>query len=54
MSRIHVLEREQRVEGPIERAFAFYGDARNLEPITPPWLGFEVTTPAPIGWGPAR
>ena len=51
MSRVHVLEREQRVELPIEQAFEFYGDARNLERITPPWLGFEVTTPAPIEMG---
>jgi ligand-binding SRPBCC domain-containing protein len=31
-----------------ERAFAFYGDALNLEPLTPPWLHFEVTTPGEI------
>lgn len=41
----HVLERTQRVEVPIEQAFDFYVDARNLEPMTPPWLHFEVTTP---------
>jgi ligand-binding SRPBCC domain-containing protein len=52
MPRFHILEREQRVEIPIERAFEFYGDARNLERITPPWLGFVVTTPAPIEMGP--
>lgn len=46
--RIHLLERSQRVEVPIDRAFAFYGDERNLEPLTPPWLHFEVTTPRPI------
>lgn len=51
MATIHVLERRQRIELPIERTFAFYGDARNLERITPPWLGFEVTTPAPIEMG---
>ena len=51
MSRVHILERQQRVELPIDRAFEFYGDARNLERITPPWLGFEVTTPAPIEMG---
>jgi ligand-binding SRPBCC domain-containing protein len=51
MSRVHVLEREQRVELPLARAFEFYGDAHNLEAITPPWLGFEVTTPAPVRMG---
>ncbi|HWT91201.1 MAG TPA: SRPBCC family protein [Solirubrobacterales bacterium] len=51
MARVHLLERRQRVELPIERAFGFYGDARNLERITPPWLGFEVTTPGPIEMG---
>jgi ligand-binding SRPBCC domain-containing protein len=45
MARVHLLERQQRVELPVEEAFAFYGDARNLERITPPWLRFEVTTP---------
>jgi ligand-binding SRPBCC domain-containing protein len=52
MSRIHILERHQRVEGPNEEVFAFYGDAINLELITPPWLGFEVITPRPIEMGP--
>jgi ligand-binding SRPBCC domain-containing protein len=33
---------------PPERAFAFYGDAQNLEPLTPPWLHFEVTTTGEI------
>jgi ligand-binding SRPBCC domain-containing protein len=52
MSRTHLLQREQRIELPRERAFEFYGDALNLEAITPPWLGFEVTTPGPIEMGP--
>lgn len=51
MTRIHILERQQRIELPISEAFDFYGDARNLERITPPWLGFEVTTPGPIEMG---
>jgi ligand-binding SRPBCC domain-containing protein len=46
--RIHLLERSQRVELPVERAFAFYGDERNLEPMTPPWLHFAVTSPRPV------
>jgi len=51
MAGIHILERRQRIERPIEEVFDFYGDARNLERITPPWLGFEVTTPGPIEMG---
>ena len=51
MSRARLLQRSQRVPLPIGEAFAFYGDARNLERITPPWLGFEVTTPEPIEMG---
>ena len=39
------------MELPIERAFAFYGDAQNLEPLTPPWLHFQVLTPKPIEMG---
>ena len=31
-----------------EEIFPFFGDARNLEAITPPWLSFQVVTPEPI------
>jgi ligand-binding SRPBCC domain-containing protein len=51
MAHIHTLERRQHVELPSDQAFAFYGDAHNLERITPPWLGFEVVTPRPIEMG---
>jgi ligand-binding SRPBCC domain-containing protein len=44
----HLLERSQRVEVPIEQAFGLYADAHNLEPMTPPWLHFQVTTPGEI------
>jgi ligand-binding SRPBCC domain-containing protein len=50
-NRVFLLERQQRIDLPLDRAFAFYGDARNLERITPPWLGFEVTTAGPIEMG---
>ena len=45
MPAIHIVERRQRIELPIAETFAFYADARNMRRITPPWLGFEVTTP---------
>ena len=46
--RVHALERSQRLELPVERAFEFCARAHNLEAITPPWLGFRVLTPEPI------
>jgi hypothetical protein len=49
--REHILQRSQRVPVPAERAFGFYADAVNLEPMTPPWLHFRVTTPGPIAMG---
>lgn len=52
MPHVHLLERNQRIDLPIVAAFAFYGDAVNLERITPPWLEFEVLTPGPIEMGP--
>jgi ligand-binding SRPBCC domain-containing protein len=46
--RYHVLRREQRLPLPPDAVFPFFADARNLEAITPPWLGFRVTTPGTI------
>lgn len=37
-----MLERTQVVPVPIEAAFAFFAEARNLERITPPWLRFRI------------
>jgi ligand-binding SRPBCC domain-containing protein len=46
--RYHVLRREQRLPGAPDEVFGFFGDAHNLEAITPPFLGFRVLTPHPI------
>ena len=46
------LERTQVVPVPIDEAFAFFAEARNLEAITPPWLRFRiVAAPARLARG---
>jgi len=39
---MYILRREQWIERPIDQVFAFFADARNLEQITPPWVGFKI------------
>lgn len=46
--REYVFTAEQWLPRPPAEIFAFFGEARNLEAITPPWLNFEVLTPATI------
>lgn len=48
---VHVLTREQSLPGSPDTVFPFFGAARNLEAITPAWLGFRVLTPEPIEMG---
>ena len=36
------------VPADLERAFAFFSNASNLERMTPSWLNFQITTPAPV------
>ena len=43
--RIHTLVREQELDGTPDEVFGFFGDAHNLEAITPPLLRFTVITP---------
>ncbi|MFP5364713.1 MAG: SRPBCC family protein [Thermoleophilia bacterium] len=45
---VRILAREQRLPGSPSRVFGFFGDARNLEAITPPMLRFALVTPEPI------
>jgi hypothetical protein len=46
--KVHLLERRQLLEQPLEDVFDFFAEARNLERITPPWLSFEVVAPEPV------
>jgi ligand-binding SRPBCC domain-containing protein len=46
--RVHTLALAQHLASPPDGVFAFFADARNLERITPPWLGFRVLTREPI------
>jgi ligand-binding SRPBCC domain-containing protein len=42
------LNVEQWLPRPRAEVFPFFAEARNLEELTPPFLKFEVLTPAPI------
>ncbi|MCJ7680716.1 MAG: SRPBCC family protein [Candidatus Aminicenantes bacterium] len=46
--RIHELHSSVTLPAPIDRVFAFFSRAENLDDITPPWLHFRITTPPPI------
>ncbi len=49
--KIHTLDTEIWLPLPIETVFEFFGDAGNLNTLTPPWLNFQILTPPPITMG---
>lgn len=40
----HRLTRTTLLPGTLPEVFAFFRNPRNLETITPPWLGFRITS----------
>lgn len=46
--RIRTLTTELWMPRPLGEVFAFFSDAANLDVLTPPWLHFQIRTPAPI------
>lgn len=44
----YLIEKEVWLPRPRGEVFAFFSDARNLDALTPPWLGFEIVTPGGI------
>ena len=45
---IHTLRRRVLIPAPHERVFDFFGEAANLDRLTPEWLNFQILTPSPI------
>ena len=45
---LNVLEFELLLPRPRDEVFKFFAEAANLQEITPEWLDFSVTTPAPV------
>jgi ligand-binding SRPBCC domain-containing protein len=44
----YLFEESQQLAQPRDRVYGFFSNAANLSRVTPPWLDFEILTPAPI------
>lgn len=49
---VYTLERTQVIPLSIDKVFAFFADATNLEAITPDWLHFEILTSGALAMKP--
>ncbi len=52
--RVFTLRTELWLPRPRTEVFAFFGEAGNLQAITPEWLSFFILTPQPIEMGSGR
>jgi ligand-binding SRPBCC domain-containing protein len=52
LMRTYQLQTSLWLPQPREQIFAFFSDPKNLEKITPPWLGFEIVSPTELAVGP--
>ncbi|MGD7652474.1 MAG: SRPBCC family protein [Verrucomicrobiales bacterium] len=46
--KIHQLNDQLWLPKPVGEIFDFFADARNLQLLTPPFLGFRILTPMPV------
>jgi ligand-binding SRPBCC domain-containing protein len=46
--KVRQLKRELWLPQPVAEIFPFFGDAANLEVLTPPWLKFQILSPRPL------
>ena len=45
---LECLHDESVVSAPLDRTFAFFADASNLQQLTPPWLHFRIRSTTPV------